>query len=165
MATSEKQLAANRKNSEKSTGPQTTQGKGRTSQNARKHGLRAATVLGPEEDERKFAEFHEALRRDCQPVGELEELLVGRLVGAAWRLLRVNCLEAYVMSTDHETLTDDLATTDNLGKLGRYETQIERSFYRALHELQRLQAARQGERVPPPLVADVDVPHSTPDSG
>jgi hypothetical protein len=46
---------------------------------------------------------------------------------------------------------------DTLSKLARYMAGIERSFYRALHELQRLQAARRGERVPPPLAADLDV--------
>ena len=39
----------------------------------------------------------------------------------------------------------------------RYEIAIERSIYKALHELQRLQAARQGEKVPVPLAIDVDV--------
>jgi hypothetical protein len=41
--------------------------------------------------------------------------------------------------------------------LSRYEATIERSYYRALHELQRLQHARLGRRVPPPLALDVTV--------
>jgi hypothetical protein len=43
-------------------------------------------------------------------------------------------------------------------KLSRYETAIERSLHKTLHELQRLQAARrtQGD-VLPPIVLDVDV--------
>ena len=43
-------------------------------------------------------------------------------------------------------------------KLSRYETTIERGLYKALHELQRLQAARHDEAdvLPPPAV-DVDV--------
>ncbi len=44
------------------------------------------------------------------------------------------------------------------GKPSRYETTIERSLYKALHELQRLQAARHTEGyVPPPVAIDVDV--------
>ena len=43
-------------------------------------------------------------------------------------------------------------------KLSRYETTIERGLYKALHELQRLQAARRAEaNVLPPLAVDVDV--------
>ena len=61
---------------------------------------------------------------------------------------------------------------DAFSKLSRYETAIERSYYRALHELQRLQHARLGGHVPPPLALDVTVsgrddggpdgPHSAP---
>ena len=46
---------------------------------------------------------------------------------------------------------------NTLANLGRYEGRIDRSLYRALHELQRLQAARCGEDVPPPAVLDVQV--------
>ena len=51
--------------------------------------------------------------------------------------------------------------SDAFSKLSRYETTIERGLYRALHELQRLQAARAGQAVPPPAVVDVDVSVST----
>ncbi len=43
-------------------------------------------------------------------------------------------------------------------KLSRYETAIERSLFKALHEHQRLQAARgAGGNVSPPAAVDVDV--------
>jgi hypothetical protein len=42
-----------------------------------------------------------------------------------------------------------------LAKVQRYEAGLERSLYRALHELQRLQAARGGQAVPPPTAVDV----------
>jgi hypothetical protein len=45
----------------------------------------------------------------------------------------------------------------------RYEVTLERSLYRALHELQRLQAARAGQPVPLPEAVDVDVFVSEPD--
>lgn len=44
-----------------------------------------------------------------------------------------------------------------LGKISRYETTLERSLYKTLHELQRLQAKRAGGPLPPPAVLDVDV--------
>lgn len=46
---------------------------------------------------------------------------------------------------------------DALGKLSRYESNLERSLLRALHELQRLQAERKGAPVVPPIVVDVDL--------
>ena len=42
-------------------------------------------------------------------------------------------------------------------QLARHEAAIERSMLRALHELQRLQAARAGVEVSVPLAIDVDV--------
>jgi hypothetical protein len=45
----------------------------------------------------------------------------------------------------------DADKANAFSKLSRYETTIERSLFRALHELQRLQAARRTEGdVPPP---------------
>jgi hypothetical protein len=44
-----------------------------------------------------------------------------------------------------------------LEKVGRYEAAAERGLYKALHELQRLQGARQGHAVTLPAVLDVDV--------
>jgi hypothetical protein len=46
---------------------------------------------------------------------------------------------------------------DALGLLLRYRTKTERSRDNALHELQRLQAARQGQTVAPPELVDVNV--------
>ena len=51
----------------------------------------------------------------------------------------------------------DASGADTLSKVLRYQTTIERSLYRALHELQRLQAARAGQEVSAPAVADIDV--------
>ena len=56
------------------------------------------------------------------------------------------------------TFMRDANGANAFSKLSRYETTIERSFYRALHELQRVQAARRAEgSVPPPAAVDVDV--------
>jgi hypothetical protein len=56
----------------------------------------------------------------------------------------------------------------HFGKLSRYEASLDRALYRALHELQRLQAVRQGRPVLPPLAVDVEVagpPLEPPDGG
>ena len=41
--------------------------------------------------------------------------------------------------------------------LSRYESTLERGLFKALHELQRLQAERQGDAVPLPEAVDVEV--------
>ena len=50
------------------------------------------------------------------------------------------------------------AEEDVPSKLSGCETTVERSLYKALHELQRLQAARRADgNASPPVAIDVDV--------
>jgi hypothetical protein len=163
--TSEKQIQANKRNAQKSTGPRTPAGKDRASNNAVKHGLLSQDVLIPGEDEAALRELSERLREELEPVGELEDLLVDRIVAAHWRLRRLGRVEADIF-TNLGRAVDNLGVAfmqdSQLGnafsKLSRYEVPIERSLYKALHELQRLQVARHAEaNVPPPVAIDVDV--------
>ena len=56
------------------------------------------------------------------------------------------------------TFARDADSANAFAKLSRYETAIERGLYKALHELQRLQAARAAAgSVPPPVAVDVDI--------
>ena len=56
------------------------------------------------------------------------------------------------------TFLRDADGANAFSKLSRYGTAIERSLYKALHELQRLQAARQADSsVTPPAAIDIDV--------
>jgi len=52
-----------------------------------------------------------------------------------------------------------LLEPDILEKVARYEGALERSLFRTLHELQRLQAAQSGVAVPPPAALDVTIHH------
>lgn len=166
--TTAKQQAANRQNAQKSTGPKTSEGKTVITLNAMKHGLLSRHVLLPDEDEAALVELGKRLRMHLQPVGEFEVLLVERIVTAAWRLRRVlaietSLFEAYRTKDSPQSPPVSLGSVilrdhgDRLTRVLRYETTIERGLYKALHELQRLQAARAGVPVPPPATVDVDV--------
>ena len=77
---SAKQLTANQRNAQKSSGPKTSRGKSLSKMNALKHGLRAEQVLVPGEDERESADLRRCLFEDLQPEGGLEvELFYGPL--------------------------------------------------------------------------------------
>ena len=168
--TSDRKAEANRRNARKSTGPKTPEGKAAVSLNALKHGLLSRQILLPNEDEASLIQLSERLHSQLQPVGELESLLVERIIAAAWRLRRVLAVETGIY--EEERFSSYTGEDNGLGmafirdanganafsKLSRYETTIERGIYKALHELQRLQAARQTEaNVLPPLAIDVDV--------
>src|SRR5829696_669729 len=96
--TSDKQIDANRKNALKSTGPKTPEGKDAIRLNALKHGLLSKEILLPGEDEEALMELGERLRHELQPVGELENLLVERIVASYWRLRRLGRVEAGIFA-------------------------------------------------------------------
>jgi hypothetical protein len=91
--TSQKQIEANRKNSLKSTGPNTPQAKAIVSANAVTHGLRAQHVVIDGESQTEFNEFRDESIRHFAPVGFLEQLLTDRITAAFWRLRRVARIE------------------------------------------------------------------------
>jgi hypothetical protein len=96
--TSDKKAEANRRNSLKSTGPRTPEGKAAVRLNALKHGLLSEEVLLPGEDEAALRELAESLRAQVQPVGELETLLVDRITSLLWRLRRLGRVEAGIFA-------------------------------------------------------------------
>jgi hypothetical protein len=58
---------------------------------------------------------------------------------------------------DRERRSMLLPDTLTLEKVSRYETTLERSLFKALHELERRQAARDGQAVPLPVAVDVNL--------
>jgi len=62
--TSFRQIQANRRNAQHSTGPVTEEGKGTSRQNAVRHGLTAETVIDALEDAEDYAAFEMAITAD-----------------------------------------------------------------------------------------------------
>ena len=148
---SEKRLAANRANAKKSTGPRTPQGKARSSMNALVHGLSAKSIVLPNEDRRAYQRFARAMRRDLEPSGAMETVLVERVIQAAWRLRRAGqaqwdvALRAqarYGASANDVSpgrlLADALAGDERAAvylEHDRLTEQLQRSFFTALRRL------------------------------
>jgi hypothetical protein len=177
---SQRKLAANRANTQLSTGPRTPDGKARSSRNALKHGLLSGQILLSHENADELDALRENLCADLRPVGALEELLVERIVSSAWSLRRaVRAERALIMWNEQVRMQSEpeyygngrtrksgqpdygrefeMLTDHRLESIQRYETTKERQMYRALHEFQRLQAARQNVIALPPVAVDVDV--------
>jgi hypothetical protein len=156
MAT-EAQIAANRINATKSTGPRTPAGKAVVTLNGMKHGLLSRESLVKGESEADLVDFGKCLRAQLAPMGELELLLVDRIVSTAWRLRRLVAVETMLFEREH---TPDAAFNsygrEKMGVLSRYEVTLERSLYKA-------QAARHGQTVPLPEAVDVEVSVMGPD--
>src|SRR5664279_4573221 len=110
-AVSPEQLAANRANAAKSTGPRTPQGKTRSAQNARKHGFTASTfaVVRLEELD-EVAHLKDDLLAVYQPVNSQELFAIERIALAQQALLRAARLEAGLFTT---CLNESLDSGDN----------------------------------------------------
>jgi hypothetical protein len=98
LMASDRQIEANRRNAQKSTGPRTIAGKARVSKNAMKHGLTAAQhLVFADEDPGEFVAFEDAIFDELDPRTALEGACVRRIVGLHWRLRRVPEFEAAIM--------------------------------------------------------------------
>ncbi len=108
---SPKQLAANRANAAKSTGPRTAPGKARSAQNARKHGFTASSFAVVRlEDLQEVAHLKEDLVALYQPVNSQEMFAIERIALAEQALLRAARLEAGLFTTALNAACDCLGT-------------------------------------------------------
>jgi hypothetical protein len=157
-------------------GPKTNEGKEISRYNAIKHGLLTKEVLIDGEDEKALMELKETVHEQLNPVGPIEALLTDRIISSFWRLRRAIIVETATMKWYQEDLNmfplgqdeaqqerqniKNMLSNESIETILRYETTIERSIFRALHELERVQAKRNGKDIPPPAVVDVNVDSS-----
>jgi hypothetical protein len=132
---SEAKLAANRPNSQKSTGPKTTEGKANSSRNSFKHGLYSKQLVTSAEEAAALDALKADLRAEHQPVNETEEILVNELAEQFWRLRRARAMETSLFDSDEVLLP-------HLTAVQRMMSSAERGFHKALTALRQLQKER-----------------------
>lgn len=178
--TTEEQIQANRENAQLG-GVKTPEGKAITRFNAIQHGILRQSLT--EYEKELYPSLLDELVEELKPVGILETILVERVALCYLRLFRVAKSEReFLQSKLHPRITRNPVIDDLIKGYGeevveegytpkidvsiireldhtllRYETTIERSLFKALHELQRLQAVRLGQKIPLPLAIDVNV--------
>lgn len=89
-----RQIEANRRNAQRSTGPVTEAGKRRSRRNAVRHGLTAETVIDALEDADDYMAFQMAVTAGYDPQSAVERELVLRLASVLWRLRRATAIES-----------------------------------------------------------------------
>ena len=104
--TSFRQIAANRRNARKSTGPITPEGKQRSRCNAIRHGLTAETVIGALEDSEDYRAFEAAIIADFDTQSAVERELVLRLASLLRRLRRATTIETGLFEIQAEQLKE-----------------------------------------------------------
>jgi hypothetical protein len=142
------QIAANRANAQRSTGPRTSEGKTASCMNALKHGADAASVVIPGEDPAEYDRIVADYRRDLNPRGAVEEFQVETIIRADWQRRRLRRIEAGLYrallaegTTPEEvdvSILRDSPSGKLLLKIWRQIASLERAHSRALAELRRL---------------------------
>ena len=148
----DRQIAANRRNAAKSTGPSSVEGKAIAARNAVKHGLTASHPLILGEDADEFAAFVEGMLADLDPQGTWESFLAERIIASAWRQRRVLSIEAGLHLSEQSDRQDpkamghafsnDALYTNSFSKLIRYEVCLDRARRSSFQDLAHAQSRR-----------------------
>ena len=142
-AISPRKLAADRANAQRSTGPQTSEGKENSKFNGVKHGLTAGYFPAVIQAGTTEWEQFEAVRTDLygfyQPADPLEELMVEKVTIEYLRYHRLVEREQVLCAHNRPYFLEIV------NKLARYQTAINRQLFEAMRELERLQAPRKAK--------------------
>jgi hypothetical protein len=167
---SQKQINANRRNAERSTGPNTPEGKAATKFNSLKHGMTAVTAVLPHEDADSYNELRESFISTYKPANAVEASLVETIANTYWRLLRARRVETAALdmgirglkkrhNASLAPIKDDdqslvVVLNDNedpMLNVERHQTKIERCYLKAIDTLRKVQNdRRREERLNPP---------------
>ena len=157
MAT-EKQIAANRLNAQKSTGPRTREGRAASRLNSLKHGLTAETLILPGENASDLEALLDAFESKFRPTDEVEQDLVRQMALATWRLRRFSQVENALWDFNMRSAAEyrdkrypGLSNAEKmayqcqnvthmaaLDRLTRYQARISREYRNALNDLLKL---------------------------
>ena len=164
MPISDKQLAANRANAKKSTGPRTKKGKEVCVMNGFVHGLTGLATVMTDEDRVAQIEFLKPLIEDLSPIGPVETQLARSVALDQFRLNKIKTIEDNMLAWTelgpldgkvdteharvHHALTQARAFFDNdrgFNNLSLYEQRITRNMHKNLKLLRELQSQRKAE--------------------
>jgi hypothetical protein len=164
MPTSEKQIAANQANAQKSTGPTSPEGKSRSRMNGMRHNLTGQAFLMTEEDRIAYDAFSKPYIEALQPANPIETQLAQVLAQENHRLNRIHAIEENTFALGHfgrpgakidaehpevhHALTQAVVFATE-GKtfqnLSLYEQRLTRSIHKNMQLLLELQDRRKAE--------------------
>jgi len=140
------QIAANKANAQKSTGPKTPEGKAKSAGNRLSSGFASNTIVIPGEDPNEFRGLVEDFIAEHQPVTVTEQVLVEKMAQQQWLSLRAFRLqgEAFISQAEADT---NFGVPKDLGLLIRYQTSADRAFHRAHNELVKAKKQRTNSEI------------------
>ncbi len=167
-----KQVEANRRNSQKSTGPRTEAGRRNSSLNAYKHGLTGQLFVMTADEAEAHERYTASMLQDLKPVGAMEETLARAVADSHWRINRAVIIENNIFAA--EAFNQEAFAAREAAKLGTesrfndvsraraavnsflsdpkrfhlltvYEARLHRKAQADLRQLRELQAERRAE--------------------
>lgn len=163
--TSAKQIAANRQNAQKSTGPRTSEGKALINMNALRHGLTGQVNLMPDEDREAHDKFCAALVESLAPEGALEIQFAQSIAEDNWRMNRGRAVETNMfalgafypagpeMDTSHAQINAAISAAQTFAAdpkkfqlLSLYMQRTNRDMLKSMDRLADLQTERKARR-------------------
>ena len=129
-------LAANRANSQLSTGPQSPEGKAKSSLNAVKTALTGRTVLLPSDDAAAYEDLVHDFFNELRPLGARECALVQSLADHAWRLDRIPALEMGIFALGRTQFANQFDDQPLALRAGLIEVHTFLTFEKQLRNLQ-----------------------------
>ena len=107
--------------------------------NSLRHGLRASKIILPGEQQEDFDRLHDGLQNLYQPQDQAEQYLVDQAAIAQWKLVRVEVLEADCFAAG----LPPEGRVPVFDRLTQVSGRLERAYFKAYKELERIKAARQ----------------------
>jgi hypothetical protein len=166
MPISDKQLAANRANAKKSTGPRTPKGKAACEMNGFQHGFTGLAVVMTNEDREAMNAFITPYVQRLNPIGEIELQLAETIAHDNFRLNRLKAVEENMFAYGELGPLSDKINTEHarvhhaivqaqifvindraFSNLSLYEQRITRNIHKNLKLLREEQARRQTEEI------------------
>jgi ATP-dependent exoDNAse (exonuclease V) beta subunit len=156
-AVSERRVAADRRNVQRSTGPRTAAGKKRASRIAIKHGLCARDACLEGECAATYATFVHELEEELQPRTPLQRALLPHIANLLWRIDRLPQAQADIFEQElarcakGETLSasqvlarrfSDDPTRNGFLLIGRYERGLRNQLHRLMARFEWLKKHR-----------------------
>ena len=161
---SERKILSSRANGAKSRGPKSLDAKRRSTAHNTHHGLLARTIVLEDENLQAFTNLLRAMEADLKPDGEIERQMVENMAADRWRMLRLWAIERSSLKDEmdkHDPAANDPSTraarafrtlsdeSHSLDLLNRYETRIDRQYFRSLNSLLKRRADNPIEKLPP----------------
>src|ERR1035441_1227468 len=164
-----RQIEANRRNAQKSTGPTSVTGKAASAMNSLKTGLHAKSLVLPFESAAELEHLTEECYRHFRPANLVERLYVDDIIRCEWSLRRLDNAETQTYRYQNEDRFRDeekfplgQSATCNANSFTKLQYRVDaprRARDRALLSLERLQAKAQADRTPAPPPHGHPLPH------